>query len=108
MPGGKFDKQLQITPHGCLTPKGPMTLDKDETALRLDVWVFQEDNAACAAVQHDFTSRTSWETNPNPDTDHTGPRFQAGPATAMALLVSRWAPDGRIEAFQWTQGVMLV
>ena len=50
MPAGKFDKQLPINGQGCLSPAGPMTLDKGETAVRVDVWVFQEDNAACMAV----------------------------------------------------------
>lgn len=84
-----------------------MTLDKGETAVRLDVWVFQEDNAACVAVQHAFPDRSRWETNPNPAEDHKGGPFQPGPATAMALMVSKMA-DGRTTAFQWTQGIMLV
>jgi hypothetical protein len=85
-----------------------MTLDKDETPLRLDVWVFQEDIAACVAVQRNFPKRDRWETNPDPDQDHTGGKpFVAGPATGMALLVSR-RDDGRIESFQWKQGIVLL
>ena len=107
MPAGNFDKQLTINSQGCLSPAGPMTLDKGETALRLDVWVFQEDNAACVGVQHNFPDSTRWIANPDPVTDHTGPPFRPGPATAMALLVSRTAA-GQIWAFQWTQGILLV
>lgn len=106
MPGSRFDKELPINGHGCLSPKGPMTLGDDETPLRLDVWIFQEDNAACVAIQRDFPSRTMWGTPPVPPQDHTGNPFKPGAASAMAVLVSRWK-DGRIEVFQWMQGVLL-
>jgi hypothetical protein len=105
MSGGKFDKQLWID-GGHLSPAGPMELEPGETALRLDVWVFQEDNAACVAVQRNFPNPNRWTANPAPG-DYTGGPFQAGPATAMALLLSTTA-GGQTEAYQWTQGILLV
>lgn len=106
MPAGRFDDDLAINQHGCLNPAGPMTLDKGETVLRLDVWVFQENNAACVAVQHAFPDVTRWTVTPDPVADHTGGPFLPGPATAMALMVSKTA-NGQTQAFQWTQGVQL-
>jgi hypothetical protein len=104
MSGGKFNRQLTIN-GGRLSPAGPMELDPGETAVRLDVWVLQEDNAACVAVQRDFPDPNNWTANPDLK-DYTG-QFAAGPATAMALLLSRTA-GGQTEAYQWTQGILLV
>jgi hypothetical protein len=81
-----------------------LELDKDETAVRLYVWVFQ-DNAACVTVLDDFPESGRWTANPAP-ADYTEGPFQRGPATAMALLVSRTA-GGQHEAYQWTRGVLL-
>jgi hypothetical protein len=106
MPAGKFDRELAINDHGCLSPAGPLELDKGETVLRLDVWVFQKDNAACVAVQRVFPDSSRWTTNPDPVEDHKGGPFLPGPATAMALIVSRTA-NGQTQAFQWTQGITL-
>jgi hypothetical protein len=84
-----------------------MTLDKGETMLRLDVWVYQKDNAACVGVQRDFPDSSRWVANPDFAKDHTGGPFRPGPATAMALMVSRKA-DGQTEPFWWKADVTLV
>ena len=101
---GHFDKQQQIN-GGSLLLAGILELDPGETALRLDVWVFQGDRAACVAVQRSFPTPGRWTANPDLK-DCTG-TFEAGPATALALLVSTTAA-GQTEAYQWTQGVLLV
>ena len=106
MPGGMFDNELKINSQGCLSPAGPLKLDRGEKALRLDVWVFQHDNAACVAVLHEFKKKNRWEAHPDPVDDHTGGKFQPGPATAMALVVSK--TGRKTEVYQWTQGVLLV
>ena len=86
-----------------------MTLDDDETPLRLDAWVFQEDNAACVAMQCIFNDRTKWETPEVPPANHTGNHFKPGPASAMAVLVSKRPSEtgDQFEVFQWMQGVLL-
>src|SRR5215510_750910 len=99
MPAGKFDSPLPIA-NGCVSPSGPLDLAAGETAMRLDIWVWQ-DNVACA-VQRVPVQGNRWTATVDPKTDHTGPMFQAGPATAMALLVST-TPAGT-KTFQWTQG----
>lgn len=104
MSGGKFDEHQEIN-GGRLSPAGPMELDPGETAVRLDVWVFQGDRAACVAVQRAFPTPGRWTANPDLK-DCTG-LFEAGPATAMALLLSTTAGGGT-EAYQWTQGILLV
>ena len=106
MPAGNFDSDLTINEHGCVTPAGPMRLAKGETMLRLDVWVFQENNAACVGVQHSFPDSSRWSATPDPVADHTGGPFLPGPATAMALMVAKTA-NGQTQAFQWTQGITL-
>ena len=105
MSGGKFDPQLQFN-GGRPLPAGPLELDKDETAVRLYVCVFQ-DNAACVTVLDAFPDPPTgrWTVNPAP-ADYMGGLFQPGPATAMALLVSRTA-GGQYEVYQWTRGVLL-
>ena len=100
-----FDDELTIE-HGCIKPAGPLELDKDETPLRLDVWVWQR-GGACVAVQREFPpGSTRWTTSPDPDEDHKGARFQPGAATAMGVLVSE--KDGKTNVVQWTEGVLLV
>jgi hypothetical protein len=91
-----FDDVLPIDEHGCLSPAGPLDLAAGETAVRLDVWVFQIFNdgkdSACAAVQRDFPVPGRWTTNPDPRKDHAGGPFRPGRATGMALLVVK---DGK-------------
>lgn len=106
MPAGNFDEQLTIDEHGSVSPAGPLQLAADETAVRLDAWVFQP-GGACVAVQRDFPDRTRWATTPNPAQDHAGAKFQPGTATGTALLVSRTA-DGQTITFRWTDQVELV
>jgi hypothetical protein len=102
MSGGKFDETLQLN-GGYPLPAGPLELDKDEKALRLDVWVFQGD-AACVTVL-DNPSSDTWEARPAPE-DYTGKKFHPGPATGMALLLSTTGLD-KYEVYQWTMGVQL-
>ena len=100
-----FDSPLTINDHGCITPAGPLDLAEGETPKRLDVWVWQE-GGACAAVQRVFAPGSNrWAANPDPDEDHTGAKFVAGPATAMALLVSE-TKEGT-KTFQWTEAILL-
>ena len=99
-----FDSPLQINDHGCITPAGPLELAPGETPVRLDVWVWQEEGA-CAAVTTAFPQVNRWTATPDPAEDHTGAGFKAGPATAMALLVSE-TKDGT-KTFHWTEGILL-
>jgi hypothetical protein len=105
MPGGRFDDELTINDHGCLTPAGPLALAPGETPVRLDVWVFQE-GGACVAVQHDFPNSSRWTANPDPKADHTGAKFMPGAATGMALLV--YTAAGQTKTFQWDEDITLV
>src|SRR5262245_37420520 len=102
---GSFDPQQQLN-GGRPLLAGPLVLDKGETAVKLYVCVYQ-DNAACVTVLDDFPDLPPgrWTANPAP-ADYTGGPFQPGPATAMALLVSRTA-GGQYEVYQWTRGVLL-
>jgi hypothetical protein len=107
MPGSGFEKIQKINPDGSLKLAGPLVLDRNEneTAVRLDVWVFQADNA-CVTVMHNLPKTDSWETQSDINKDHKGQRFQPGPATAMALVIVKNG-KGQTEAYQWTQGVLL-
>jgi len=99
-----FDSPLKINKDGCLDPTGPLDLAPGETAVRLDIWVWQ-DNGACVACQRSFPSGEQWTATPDPKQDHTGEMFKPGPATAMAILVSTTA--GETKTFQWTEGILL-
>ena len=104
MPGPRFDSPLKINKHRCLDPTGPLGLAPGEKPLRLDIWVWQN-GGGCVAVTRDFRSRRKWKATPNPKEDHTGAMFKPGPATAMAILVSK--KGGRTKTFQWTEGIAL-
>jgi hypothetical protein len=54
MPGGRFDDELTINDHGCLTPAGPLDLAAGETVQRLDVWIFQG-RGSCMTVLRDLS-----------------------------------------------------
>ena len=101
-----FDDELPIDGHGCLSPAGPLDLEDGETAVRLDVWVFQQEGS-CVAVQYDFPDRTRWTTAPDPDEDHAGARFVPGAALGMALMVTRTSA-GLTKVGQWTAAITLV
>jgi len=105
MSGGKFDNQIWLDSKGILSPQGPLELDAGETALRLDIWVYQ-DNAAYVAVQRSFPPPPGGTWTADPATAVYTGQFQLGPATAMALLLSTTASG--IEAYQWTKGILLV
>jgi hypothetical protein len=105
MPGGNFYPELEINDHGCLTPGGPLELDKGEKVLRLDAWIWQ-DSSACMSVQRVFPNRTRWEITTDPHEDHVGPGFKPGAAVAMALMVIEMA-NGETETYHWTDSVFL-
>jgi hypothetical protein len=107
MPGSGFEKVQKINKDGSLKLCGPLVLDRNEneTAVRLDVWVFQGDNV-CVTVMHNLPKAESWETQSDIDKDHKGQRFQPGPATAMALVIVKNG-KGQTETYQWTQGVLM-
>lgn len=105
MPGGNFYPELEINDHGCLTPAGPLELDKGEKILRLDAWIWQ-DSSACMSVQRVFPDRTSWKITTDPHEDHVGPGFKPGAAVAMALMVIEKA-NGENETYHWTDSVFL-
>jgi hypothetical protein len=102
----RFDEKLEINGHGCLTPAGPLELADDETAKRLDVWVWQ-DEGSCVAVQSVFPDRTSWKITTDPDENHVGAKFKPGAATAMGLLVTKTS-GGQTRTLHWTTAVLLV
>jgi hypothetical protein len=105
MPGGNFYPELEINDHGCLTPAGPLKLEKGETVLRLDAWIWQ-DTCACMSVQRVFPDRDRWSITTDPHEDHVGPSFRPGAAVAMALMVVEMA-DGETESYHWTDAVLL-
>jgi hypothetical protein len=102
---GNFYPELEINDHGCLTPAGPMKLEKGETVLRLDAWIWQ-DESACMSVQRVFPEKTSWKITTDPHEDHVGPGFKPGAAVAMALMVVETA-NGETETYHWTDSVFL-
>ena len=104
MPGSNFDSPLKINKHGCLDPTGPLGLAPGEEPVRLDIWVWQK-GGGCVAVQRNFPPGKKWKATPIPKEDHTGAMFEPGPATAMAILVSKRA--GKTETYQWTEGILL-
>jgi hypothetical protein len=99
-----FNPELTINDHGCLTPNGPLGLGTGETALRLDIWIFQ-DRAACMGFLRNPTGNT-WTLNPDPDEDHFGEPFRSGAAVGMGLLVKRTAAN-EIVVEQWTRPITL-
>ncbi|WP_119302018.1 hypothetical protein [Dongia deserti] len=100
-----FDDKLTINDHGCLTPKGPLGLAADETALRLDIWIFQ-DRAACMGFLLNPTGAT-WTINSDPHEDHFGNPFQPGAAIGMGLLVKK-NTAGQAIVEQWNRPITLV
>lgn len=102
---GNFYPELEINDHGCLTPAGPLKLEKGEKVLRLDAWIWQ-DTCACMSVQRVFPDRDRWSITTDPHEDHVGPGFQPGAAVAMALMVVEKA-NGETETYQWTDAVFL-
>lgn len=104
MPGSRFDDELTINEHGCLTPAGPLDLAAGETVKRLDVWIFQG-RGACMAVLRDLAGNR-WEVITDPHENHVGAGFQPGPAVAMGLMVAQTA--GGTRTSQWTEVIQLV
>ena len=104
MADGRFENELEINEHGCLTPAGPLNIADDETLLRLDAWIWQ-DSSACMAVQLVFTDRKRWEITTDPREDHVGPGFKPGAAAAMGIMVSK-TPTGT-KTYQWADAVFL-
>jgi hypothetical protein len=108
MPGSGFDKIQIINQNGSLKLGGPLVIDGDDVAERLDVWVWQG-KRACVAVLHNPPNPAlgRWELITVPLQHHVGTPFEAGPAAAMALMVTRNTKSGEYEAYHWTQGVLL-
>ena len=104
MPGSNFDSPLKINKLGCVDPTGPLSLAPGEKPVRLDIWVWQK-GGGCVAVTRVFRSGNKWKATPNPKKNHTGAMFKPGPATAMAILVSK--KGRRTETYQWTEGIVL-
>jgi hypothetical protein len=104
MPGSNFDSPLKINKLGCVDPTGPLSLAPGEKPVRLDIWVWQ-DGGACVACQRAFRPGRKWKATPIPKEDHTGAMFKPGPATAMAILVSKKA--GKTKTYQWVEGILL-
>ena len=128
MAAGNFDPELTINPNGGVDAKGPLSLTNNEVMEALYVWIFQPPTPhkpleppigyGPAAISIDSQidaeafsdSRERWSTNPQRTIDGT---FTEGPATAMALAVSRVA-DGSPRAeqerrvFWWADPVKLV
>jgi hypothetical protein len=100
-----FKSSLEIDDHGCLTPSGPLELATGETALRLDIWVFQ-DRAACMGFLLNPAGAT-WTLKPDPHEDHFGDPFQPGTATGMGLLVKKNAA-GQAIVEKWDRTITLV
>jgi hypothetical protein len=102
---GSFDSSLEIDDHGCLTPSGPLGLATGETALRLDIWVFQDRAACMGFLLHPAGAR--WTINPDANEDHFGDSFQPGGAIGMGLLVKKnVAGEAIVE--QWNRPITLV
>ena len=99
-----FDSPLTINSNGCLTPTGPLGLNKGETGWRLDIWILQ-DRAACMAFLLNPQGDT-WTMNPDPQRDHFGEMFQPGAALAMGLLVKKNSL-GETVVEQWTRAILL-
>jgi len=100
-----FKPELTIDDHGCLTPSGPLGLATGETALRLDIWVFQ-DGAACMGFLLNPAGAT-WTLNPDPHEDHFGDPFRPGAAIGMGLLVKKTASEQPVVE-QWDRPITLV
>lgn len=103
-----FDDQMTIHDYdGCLTPSGPLGLATGETALRLDIWIYQPSaGAACMAFLLSPQGAT-WTMHPAPPNDHFGNRFQPGAAIGKGLMVKRDA-QGQIIVEQWDKPINLV
>jgi hypothetical protein len=100
---GSFDKELTIE-HGCLKPRGPLGLAEGETALRLDIWIFQDD-AACMGFLLG-PAGTIWEIDPDPKDDHFGEKFKPGAAIGMGLMIKKNAM-GEAIVEQWNRPITL-
>ena len=106
---GNFDPQMTIhEDDGCLTPSGPTGLLDGETALRFDIWIFQDGagGAACMAFQRNLQG-DRWTMHPVPPNDHFGNRFQPGQAKGKGLIVKRDA-KGQIVVEQWDKDITLL
>lgn len=103
-----FDSQMTIhADDGCLTPSGPLELAPGETALRLDIWIYQRSvGAACMAFLLNPTG-AKWTMHPAPPNDHVGNRFQPGPAIGKGLIVKR-NDQGQMIVDQWDEPINLV
>jgi hypothetical protein len=99
-----FKSSLEIDDHGCLTPSGPLGLATGETALRLDIWIFQ-DRAGCMGFLLNPTGDT-WTLKPDPHEDHFGDPFQPGAAIGMGLLIKKDAA-GQAVVEQWNRPITL-
>jgi hypothetical protein len=100
---GHFDNTQTIKlADGGLILGGPQVLETGETVERLDVWVWQDD-CVCVVKGNPQVGGT-WSITTTPGLHHVG-AFRAGPATAMALMVTK--KGVATEAYQWTQGISL-
>jgi hypothetical protein len=108
MPVSFDDPMLIHATDGCVTPSGPLGLAAGETALRLDIWIFQPGagGAACMAFLRNLQGAT-WTMHPAPPNDHFGNRFRPGEANAKGLMVKRDA-KGQIIVEQWDRPINLV
>lgn len=112
MAGGKFHP-LTIDMDGRVAPSGPLVLDANEEMSRLYAWVFQLNSdgtgAVCMAFQEagGFRSQTEWTTRE--DAVHEG-KFQAGPAFAMAVAISKQvgASVGSPRLYYWSETLYLL
>jgi hypothetical protein len=106
MADGRFDNELLINHHGCLTPGGPLNIPEDETVVRLNAWIWQ-DSSACMVELHDVKDGKRWEITTDPEDDHEGPAFKTGAAAAMGILVSKKTTTGEYKTYQWADAIFL-
>lgn len=102
---GNFDEVMAINGHGCLTPSGPLGLVAGETALRLDIWIYQV-RAACIGSLL-APEGVKWEMNPDPHSNHFGVGFRPGAAVGMGLMVKKNSL-GQEVVEQWSTPINLV
>jgi hypothetical protein len=108
MAGGNFS-DLTIDANGRVAPSGPLPLASDEDMLALYAWVIQENEdktgAVCVAFEEAprFRSRVEWTTRDDP---HHWGRFRPGPATGVAVAVSRLG-HAEPHVHWWTESFQL-
>jgi hypothetical protein len=107
--GGNFHKYLMIDENGHVAPAGPLGVPPGEEMVALYAWVIQENadesGAVCIASEegHRLRNPMEWTTRANPV--HEG-RFQPGPATGIAVAVSR-TRDGATRVHWWSESFHL-